>query len=61
MDELEAKFVSAYRERSGEELVLSVRKRFSMLLNGVVTRPVWNHDKAQSDGDEILFFQLAGA
>jgi molybdopterin converting factor small subunit len=45
----------------GEGLGDSIRKRFNMLINGVVTTPAQNLDKPLNDGDEILFFQLAGA
>ena len=39
----------------------SIKKRFNLLYNGKVIPPEENLDKTINDGDEILFFQLAGA
>ena len=52
---------SAYREIVGERLKDSIKKRFNLLYNGKVIPPEENLDKTINDGDEILFFQLAGA
>ena len=60
INKLEVECGSAYRQMIGEGLGYSIRKRFNMLLNGVVTTPEQNVDKSLNDGDEILFFQLAG-
>ena len=45
----------------GERLEDSIKKRFNLLYNGQVIPPEENLHKALNDGDEILFFQLAGA
>jgi len=60
INKLEEECGPAYREMIGEALGDSIRKRFNMLLNGVVTNPAQNLDKSLNDGDEIMFFQLAG-
>jgi molybdopterin converting factor small subunit len=61
ISKLEERFGSAYREMVGERLQDSLKKRFNLLYNGQVIPPEQNLDKILNDGDEILFFQLAGA
>ena len=61
VSKLEEQFGSAYREMVGERLQDSLKKRFNLLYNGQVIPPEQNLDKILNDGDEILFFQLAGA
>jgi molybdopterin converting factor small subunit len=58
---LDTKFGSAYKGIVGEALGASVRKRFSMIINGVFMSPEQSLALVLSDGDEIIFFQLAGA
>jgi len=58
---LEERFGLVYKELVGENMEDSLRKRFNLLYNGQVIPPQENLNKALSDGDEILFFQLAGA
>jgi hypothetical protein len=58
---LETKFGSAYKDIVGEALDFSVKKRFSMIINGVFMSPEQSLNLVLSDGDEIVFFQLAGA
>ena len=57
---LERNFGTTYKEVAGEELSGSIMRRFSMLLNGVFMSPEQNVDMKLNDGDEIVFFQLAG-
>jgi molybdopterin converting factor small subunit len=61
MEELEKNCGSVYKEKTGEELTYSIRKRFSLLMNGIFMSPEEALDRLLSDGDEIMFFQLAGA
>ena len=60
INELDEKFGSDYKQIVGEELGYSIRKRFNLLINGVVTTPMQNLEKGLSDGDQIVIFQLAG-
>ena len=60
IDKLDEKFGSDYKQIVGEELGYSVRKRFNLLINDVVTTPMQNLEKGLSDGDQIVIFQLAG-
>ena len=60
IDELDEKFGSDYKQIVGEELRYSIRKRFNLLINDVVTTPMQNLEKSLSDGDQIVIFQLAG-
>ena len=57
---LERNFGTTYKEIAGEELAGSIMTWFSMLLNGVFMSPEQNVDMMLNDGDEIVFFQLAG-
>jgi molybdopterin converting factor small subunit len=61
IDKLEEQFGSAYRELVGEKMVDSLRKRFNLLYNGDIIPPGENLGKVLNDGDELVFFQLAGA
>ena len=61
LDELEGNFGPVYKEMVGEGLTDSLKKRFSMLLNGVFMSPEQNLERTLNDHDEIVFFQLAGA
>ena len=61
LDELEGNFGLTYREKVGETLTASLRKRFSMLLNGVFMSLEQNLERTLNDDDDIVFFQLAGA
>ena len=61
LNKLEQQFGSAYREMTGERLEWSLKRRFNVLYNGEVIPPEDNLGKILGDGDEILFFQLAGA
>jgi len=61
LDELECDFGPAYKEIVGEGLTASLKKRFSMLLNGVFMSLEQNLGRTLNDHDEIVFFQLAGA
>jgi molybdopterin converting factor small subunit len=61
IDRLEEQFGSTYRATVGERLEDSLRKRFNLLYNGQFITPEQNLHKHLNDGDEILFFQLAGA
>ena len=61
LSKLEEQFGSAYRELVGESLDYSLRRRFNMLYNGRVISLCENLDMVLSDGDVVLFFQLAGA
>ena len=58
---LDGRFGSAYRDIVGETTESSIKKRFSMLVNDTFISPAQNLDKTLNDGDEITFFQLAGA
>jgi len=60
INKLDEKFGSDYKEIVGEELGYSIRKRFNLLINDVVTAPLQNLGKGLSDGDKIVIFQLAG-
>jgi molybdopterin converting factor small subunit len=57
---LDEQFGSTYRASVGEGLEDSLRKRFNLLHNGQFITPEQNLHKPLNDGDEILFFQLAG-
>ena len=59
--ELEERFGSTYRELVGESMQESLTKRFNLLYNGEVIPPEDNLDMILRDGDELVFFQLAGA
>jgi molybdopterin converting factor small subunit len=59
--QLEEQFGSAYRELVGEGMECSLRKRFNLLYNGQFMPPEENLNKVLSEGDEIVFFQMAGA
>jgi len=61
LKKLEEQFGSAYRTLVGERMEDSLRKRFNLLYNGQVIPPAENLDRALKDGDELMFFQLAGA
>jgi len=61
LEKLEEQFGSAYRALVGERMEDSLRKRFNLLYNGEVIPPAENLDKALNDGDDLVFFQLAGA
>ena len=61
LDELEGDFGRTYREMVGEALTASLKKRFSMILNGVFMSLEQNLERTLNDDDEIVFFQLAGA
>ena len=61
INSLDEKFGSAYMQMIGEGLAYALRKRFNMILNGVVTAPAANLETVLNDGDEVVFFQLAGA
>ena len=60
IDKLEEQFGSTYKALIGERLEDSLRKRFNLLHNGQFITPEQNLHKPLNDGDEILFFQLAG-
>jgi molybdopterin converting factor small subunit len=61
IDKLEEEFGSTYRKRMGEELKDTIRKLFTLTINGKVPTPIRNFDEALSHGDEIVFFQWTGA
>ena len=61
IDKLEEEFGSTYRKLRGEGLRDTLRKLFTLSINGKVPTPLQNFDEALSDGDEIVFFQWTGA
>ena len=61
IDKLEEEFGSTYRKRIGEGLRDTIRRLFTLSINGKVPTPIRNFDEALSDGDEIVFFQWTGA
>ena len=59
---LEEEFGPAYKAKFGEPLDESLKRHFSMLLNGSIFIPLEkNLDKPLSDDDRIVFFQWSGA
>jgi molybdopterin converting factor small subunit len=61
IDKLEEEFGPAYRKRTGEGLKDTMRKLFTLTINGKILTPIRNFDAALGDGDEIVFFQWTGA
>ena len=61
IDKLEEEFGSIYRKRMRVGLRDTIRKLFTLSINGKVPTLVQNFDEALSDGDEIVFFQWTGA
>jgi molybdopterin converting factor small subunit len=61
INKLDEEFGSEYKKMVGEELGYSIKKRFNLLINDVVTTPAPNFEKGLNDGDRIVIFQLAGA
>jgi molybdopterin converting factor small subunit len=61
LEKLEEQYGSAYRDLVGERMVDSLKNRFNLIYNGDIIPPTENLGKVLSDGDELVFFQLAGA
>ena len=61
IDKLEEEFGLTYRKRMGEGLKDTIKKLFTLSINGEVPTPVQNFEGALGDGDEIVFFQWTGA
>ena len=61
IDKLEEEFGSTYRKRMRERLRDTIRKLFTLSINGKVSTPLQNFGEALSDGDKIVFFQWTGA
>lgn len=58
---LDERHGAAYRKLVGERLEESLKRRFNMLYNGKFLTPNQNLNKTLNDGDEIVFFQMAGS
>jgi molybdopterin converting factor small subunit len=61
IEKLEEEFGSTYRKRTKEGLKDTIRRLFTLSINGQVPTPIRNLDEPLSDGDEIVFFQWTGA
>ena len=61
IDKLEADFGSNYRKMMGEGLTDTIKKLFTLTINGKVPTPIRNFSEALSNGDEIVLFQWTGA
>ncbi len=61
IDKLEEEFGSTYRKRTREGLKDTIRRLYTLSINGKLPTPIRNFDEALSEGDDIVFFQWTGA